>query len=276
MHRRTYLRSVALGAVATVGGCLESGDDGGPGGSEGPDASSASVGGVELHYPQFSPSTYSITGEIADGADEDPIPFADLSHQARVEVANAVARDRYQTGKSPAVLEEDVHLGAVEYRGATVTTTVAVADRFQQPEHGPDGDPDWRDPVAVDASVSGGDLALAVTNELDDSLPVHHYGRPYLGVLIAVGETVATLGHGAYGENEFVRTGDVLRTERVRASEREAEPLSPGESLEASYRLPDRPPEDPSVWLALPIGDDSADLLGNQSTVVAATVTLET
>lgn len=274
MDRRTYLRSLALGSVATVAGCLEgdaSGDDS-DGSTDGP---AASVSTVETTYPQFSASYYSVTASRADEADGETVPFEEIPHRARIEVANGVARDRYVIGESPAVLGEDLHHGAIEYRGTPIGLSVAVADRFQQPEHGPEGDPDWSEPIELDATVSGTALEVTLTNELDRELPIHHYGRPYFGVLVAVGETATTLSHEAYSENEFVETDDPIRTRRVTRAALTTETLSPGDSLAESYGLPETLPDDATVRPSVRGGDDSVDLFGNQQTVLAATLEIE-
>lgn len=264
MRRRTYLRSLALGATVTAG-CLETGS-----GQEG----DASVSDVELRYPQFSAATYHVSASPVQEFEGEPVPFGECSRQSRIEIANGVARAEYRTGESPAVLEADRHHEVVDYRGTPVSLTVSVADRFQEPEHGPDADPDWEDPIAVDASVAEGELTVELRNGHGEPIPVFHYGRPYLGVLTAVGGTATPLEHQRYEDNEFVRTGDPLRTERVRHSDRQRETLAPGDSLTESYVLPSSLPETATVWFAIPIGDETTDPLGNGRTSLAATITL--
>lgn len=271
MDRRTYLRSLGVGTVA-VAGCLTGGDRDG---SDDGDGTGDDVGlAVQTRYPLFSAAYYSLTGSLAEESDGEPVPFGELPRQARIEVANAVSRDRYVTDGPVSVLDTDVHHDAVSYGGSPVTVAVAVADRFREPEHGPEGDPDWRDPVSVDASVTDGELVVALANELERPLAVHHYGRPYFGVLTAVDDASVHLPHDRYAENEFVREGDVYRTERVRGSSLRSETLSPGEELSETYGLPASVPDGSTVWLSAPIGDESVDLFGNRRTVVAASITV--
>lgn len=293
MHRRAYLRSTgaAVGgvAIAAVGGCLGSGDgdegdDSGTGGSDGDDGSggdTTDAGGtddggedrretvdVDLAYPKFRASYYTIEGSPSDAPPA--IEFADLSAESRLEVANAVTQPRYVTDVA-AVLEDAAHTQPVGFRGESFSLSVAVADRFREPEHGPDGDPDWRDPVAIRATVGGGDLSIALENRLEQPLPVSHYGPPDFGALIAVDGTDAVpLEHEAYESNPTITTEGILRTGALRSIPDTVETLGEGESLTETYQLPADVPEDARVWLSAEIGGEEINLLGNGQTTVTA------
>gem|GEM_PF-4423259 len=296
MHRRAYLRSTgaAVGGVAisALGGCLGSGDDGedsatGDGDGDGGTGDDATDGGraddggedrretvdVDLSYPKFQAAYYTIEGTPSDAAAA--IEFADLSAESRLEVANAVTQARYVTD-APAVLEDGAHTEPVGFRGESFSLSVAVADQFREPEHGPDGDPDWRDPVAIRATVGGSELSVAVENRLEQPLPVSHYGRPYFGALIAVNGTSATpLEHEAYSSNPTITTEGILRTGALRSIPDTVDTLAQGESLTETYQLPADLPDVARVWLSAEIGGEAIDLLGNRSTTVTGTARLD-
>lgn len=280
MHRRTYLRSLGPAALAATAGCLEGDDPPGDAGDpeDEPDGDGPIATGddlqVETAWPEFAAAYYSIGASPADDPDEEPVPLADLPRQARVEVANAVSRPRYLTSDSPTVLDRDAHQDVVDYRGTPVSIAVAVADRFGEPEHGPEGDPDWRPPVAVEASAADGQLSLSARNQLDEPLAVHHYGRPYFGVLTAVAEDAVPLQHERYADNEHVRAGDPPRTDRVRHAEYRTETLDPDEALVETYGIPDEAGAGAAVWFEVPVGDESVDRLGNRRVSVAASASL--
>lgn len=283
MHRRTYLEStgsglVALGTLAGVSGCIAGGgpDDGTDTASDGDD--STELDGdpttLDLRYPEFQAAFYYVEATPAS-SDASAVTFEELSHESRVEVANGVARERYLTA-SPAVLEDDAHTGPVEYRGQRFDVSVMVADRFQEPEYGPESGPDWSDPAAIEITAADGELQVELENVLDDPLPVHHAGRPYFGVLTAVGETAVVLEHDAYDTSEHVQEADgILRTDRIPDTARTAETLDPGEALTDRYGIPSDWPEDARIWITARIGDESIDRLGNRSVTATGTYVLE-
>lgn len=265
LDRRSVLRSIAVGTISAVGGCTGSGRSRG---------SSASVSEIETRYPDFA-GYYAVTGNPVDDPERTPVQFEALSPESRLEVANGISRALYQTDRSPHLTEDDRHREPITYQGSTFDMAVAVADVFDEPEHGPGYDPDWREPVEFDARVEEDELAFTLTNELDDPLEVHHYGRPYFGVLTAVNGTPALLDHEQYDANEFIRTGDVVRAVSSYEIDRRVTPLSPGTSLRESYALPDGLPDESTIWLSVPIGDESTDLFGNRTRRVAATISIE-
>lgn len=271
MDRRTFVRGFAVGAVPASAGCL-SGRSATGTPTATPDES------VELRYPLFPPTYYFTRAErVTDSAtasESTSREFAALPAAARVEFATAVHRDRYLAARSP-LLDEDLHQATVAYRGQTFDVGVGVADAFREAEHGPEADPDWVDPVALEYGVGDGELALSITNRLDVDLPYHHLGRPYFGVVAAVTDSVTVLDHDRYEGNEFVTTDDLVRTADVRRSERTATTLAPGDSLREAYRVPDGLSGPATIWLPLWLGDDSTDAFGNRQTLVNARLSVE-
>lgn len=287
MDRRRFLASLAVGSVPAVAGCL--------GGIRAPDRTAPPaaldsedfpeslcstpsrdhappVSEIETAYPRFA-SHYVVTARPVADPDRRPVPFERLSPGGRFEVANAVGRGLYLSGRNT-LRYTDPDPDVVSYRGSTFDVDVGVADVFG-PDRGPCYDEDWTDPVGLDAGVEGGELTVTLTNALDARLAVHHYGRPYFGVLTAVGESATVIEHDAYEGNDRIRTDGVVTTERTPEAERETEALTPGGALQESYRLPDALPAESRIWLSVPIGDDSTELFGDRETTMTATVTLE-
>lgn len=271
MDRRTFVRSLAVGAVAASAGCL--GDRSATG-----TPTATSDESVEFHYPHFPPTYYSTRAERAtdSGSDSDATPreFASLSADARLEFAIAVHRDRYVSGRSP-LLHEELDRRPVDYRGRTFDVGVSVVDAFQEAEHGPEADPNWVHPVAVEYEVGDGELSLSITNRLDVDLPYHHLGRPHFGVVTAVADSVTVLDHERYGDNEFVTTDELVRTEDVYFSQRTTTTLAPGDSLRETYRIPDGLSGEATVPLPLWLGDESIVAFGNRRTLVNARLSVE-
>lgn len=301
MQRRTYLRSTGaglavLGSIAGLAGCLAGGDgddgsdDEGGGGDDsvddgghrdddgneddGPGIHGGNATSLDLRYPEFRAAYYAMeAGPAAD--DASAIAFAELSTAARVEVANAVAREQYLTA-SAALLEEDAHQQPIAYRGQRFDVAVSVADRFSEPEHGPESGDDWQDPVAIEVSASDGALTVALRNVGETRLPVHHVGRPYFGVLTAVGDAAVPLDHDAYGANPHVReVGGLLRTADVPDADRTTETLDPDGTLTERYGIPADRPDGARVWIAARIGGESIDRLGNRRVTATGTYVLE-
>lgn len=311
MHRRRYLRALtsATGAVALAAGagCIgemndgsdedADGTDGGgaPPGGEGNDSGTGTDGGeggegwlaglpsvpaeaepsaVDLSYPEFGPSYYDVVAEPA-GTDAEPVPFADLSADSRLEVASAVARGTYVTD-DPVVLDEDLHQQPVDFGSQTFHISVAVADRFAEAQHGPEGDEDWESPVSLETATVDGSFWVRLRNDLDRDLPLQHYGRPYFGALVAVGaEDVATLSHDLYDQNRFIVTQEPIQTNRVADAQRTAGTLAPGEVVTERYDVPADAPADGRVWCSVSIGDESIDLLGNRRATATGVASLE-
>jgi hypothetical protein len=290
MRRRSYLRTTgagmaALASVAGLGGCLADGagdgadgdgNDGG-GGEDGTDDDPTIDGtatSLDLRYPEFRAAYYEMAAGPA-GSGESAIAFEDLSTAARVEVANAVAREEYLTA-TPALLEEDGHLQPIAYRDEAFDVAVSVADRFAEPEYGPESGDDWEDPVAIEVATEDDALTVALRNVADRPVPVHHLGRPYFGVLIAVGDDPVPLEHDAYESNPHVReVGGLLRTADVVPEDRTTETLAPGEALTERYGIPEERPDEARIWIAARVGGESVDRLGNRRVTVAGTHELE-
>lgn len=304
MERRTVLRSLgglASGSIVVAAGCLGEGGDGhdagttnttdGSGGE--PDASAREgstadeaapdqewlaelptmpaaldPSPIALSYPRYRASYYPITARRSSA--DASVDFTELSSAERIEVANAIGRSQYLTA-DPAVLDAERHHETVAYRGDAYDITVAVADRFQEPEHGPRGDSDWRAPITVETVTDGTHCWVRLRNELDQPLPIHHYGRPCFGVLTAVGESAATLDHPAYDENASIHTDGTIRTERIGGERRRTDRLAAGASVTERYALPPSLPENSRVWVSVRIGGESTELLGNQSTSATGT-----
>lgn len=294
MHRRTCLRSTGAGlsalAIASLAGCLAGGD------ADGSDGDGADDGGaddgesdedgtddptidetattLDLRYPEFRAAYYAMeAGQAAD--DASPIAFEELSTATQVEVANAVAREEYLTA-SPAILEEDGHQHPIAYRGHRFDVAVSVADRFAEPEYGPESGDDWQDPVVIEVAAGDGPLTVALRNVGDEAIPVHHLGRPYFGVLVAVDDAAVPLEHDAYGSNPHVREVEgLLRSADVAHGDRTTETLAPGEALTERYGIPTERPGDARVWIAARVGGESVDRLGNRRVTVAGTYELE-
>lgn len=268
MDRRTFVRTLTLGTVPASAGCF--------GGSTTSGTPSATPDdSVGFRYPFFPPTYYFTRAERVTEPERTSHEFADLPDPARLEFANAVHREQYRSGRAPALLDDDLDQPFVAYRGATFDVSVGVADAFRKAEHGPDADPNWVDPVEVTASVTSEELSLAITNELDVDLAYHHLGRPYFGIVAAVSDEVTVLDHERYEANEFVTTNDFVRTEDVQRDERTAEMLSPGESLQETYRVPDDRPGAATVLLPLWLGDESIDAFGNEQTLVNVRLSVE-
>jgi hypothetical protein len=265
MDRRSVLRSIAVGTVPAVGGCAESGLH---------SRSTASVVGIETSYPDFA-GHYTVEGTLVDDPERTPVQFEALTPGSRIEVANGISRVLYRTDQPPQLTEDGKHREPITYQGSTFDVGVSVADVFREPEYGPDHDPDWREPVEIDSRVEGGDLAVTLTNELVDPLDVHHYGRPYFGVVTAVNGRPALLDHEQYDTNEFVRTEDVVRASSSSEIAGQTTPLSSGTSLRESYDLPNPLPDESTIWLSVTIGDDSIEMFGNRIRTVAATISIE-
>lgn len=263
MDRRRFLQTLAIGTAPALAGCPEEGRS---------TDSAPTVSSVETSYPLLAGAYYTVTAKSVDDPGEASVAFEDLSAPSRLELANAVSRIRYLSEESR-LLVERYHEGTVAYRNSTFDVRVGVGDDFD-PEHGPKFDPDWTQPVVLAAHASDGELAVSITNDLDAPLAVHHYGRPYFGVLLAVGETAAVLGHDAYRENEHVQTSGTVTTERVTGGAWRTETLSPGESLGESYAIPREHPAESTIWLSMPIGDRSSELFGNANTTVTGTIAL--
>lgn len=274
-----------MAALATAGlaGCLAgvAGDDGSDGDSDGGEDGTGddpTVGetatSLDLRYPEFRAAYYAIEVGPADD-DASTIAFEELSTAARVEVANAVAREAYLTATS-ALLNEDAHKQPIAYRGREFDVAVSVADRFGEPEYGPESGDDWRDPLAIEVAPGDGSLTVALRNVGDVPLPVHHLGRPSFGVLVAVGDAAVPLAHDAYDSNQHVREVDsLLRTADVAPADRTTETLAPGEALTERYGLPDQRPDGGRVWIAARVGGESVDRLGNRRVYATATYQLE-
>lgn len=226
---------------------------------------------VSTGYVKFY-SWYTVRGNLVADP-EQPTSFAELSPENRVMVASAITRAGYLTYESPQ-LSTSGNDPIVAYDGASFDVTVSVADIFREPEHGPEYDPDWTDPVSLDARVLDDTLVLTLTNELDVPLDVHHFGRPYFGVLTAVSETPTLLPHDRYEENEFIRTEPIVHTVGLLELERRAEPLDPGDSLQDGYDLPESLPAESTVWLSLPIRDDDVEMFGDYNPSFTARISL--
>lgn len=270
MDRRSFLRCAAFGVVPGTVGCL---------GRRAPVSRGSSVGNVETSYPRLSAASYDVDAEPLEPGDSlvnvggGPISFEELSAANRVEVANAIHRGLYWTDDS-GLVSADRHNAVVTYRGSRFALGVGVADRWST-EHGPGNDLDWTDPVDLAVDVAGGELRVALTNELDVDLPVYHFGRPYFGVLVAVAGTTVVLDHDHYEENDLVRTSGIVTTGDVREADRRRAALAPGESLDESYALPDRLPAESKVHVSAWLGGDSIEQFPNPRTVLNGTFTLE-
>jgi len=250
-----------------VGGCLGRSSSGG---------SDASVTGIETRYPGLPPTKYDIDGNPVDSVEGTPVEFETLSSSARLEAANAIARTGYVTDESPALLADDTHSKAIAYKGTAYEVEISVADAFRDFKLGPEEDPNWRKPVTVDASVRGTELTVSLTNDLDIPLTVHHYGRPYFGVLLAVGESTTLLGHSHYEENPTILTDGTVRATKPSQRERQTSSLSPESAIEDSYTLPELIPDNSQIWLSLRIGDESIDQFNNRWTTLTAILSLST
>lgn len=266
VNRRGFLQSAAIGTLSTVAGCLY------PGAAP---SSPASVSEIATGYPLFSAAYYDVTATRVFDPEDAPVAFDDLPGGARLELANAVGRDRYVVGRPPELLSADLHRAVLSYRGSTFEVRIGVGDRFSEPTHGPDGDPDWVEPVDPVANVDGSELTITIANALDTGLAVHHVGRPYLGVIVAVGESPSVLDHDYYVRNEHIDASGVVTTAEDPADAWETQTLSPGGSLRETYVVPDDRPDESTVWFAIPIGDESTELFGNRSTLLTATISLQ-
>lgn len=264
MNRRAYLRAVtAVGAIGISAGCLGDGDD-----------QEATGSPATLTYPLFPPTVYDLSSERVSDPDGTPTPFADLSSEARLELATVVHRGVIRSGNPQALRDEEV--GYVQYRDAVWGASGGVGDAFTQPEHGPEGDPDWEDPAPVRTSVDDGELTVTLSNALETDLPVHFPAPPAFGVLVAVGESAAVLDHDGYADSDHVRTDGIVRAQPGRPSEYdETRQLSPGESLSETYAVPDDLTGEATVRTSIWIGDDSFDMLGNRRQLLVATFTHE-
>lgn len=234
---------------------------------------------------------------------DDPVAFEDLSEGYQLAVANAITRTEYQSDPRPEGPE------GVRYRGSTFEIRSSVADPAEQPKT--PGGPEWRTPLSLSAAVEDESFVVSVTNELDDPFPVHHYARPspYFSVLTAVSDNPKLLPHDGYDHMEALRTKNVVRvpsdefwarkirrpgestdtrsptaTEDLPSFETvldqleksQVTHLDPGQSLRESYGLPSDLPPESTVWLSLPIGDDSTELTDGTTWTFTATITLET
>lgn len=271
MKRRSLLKSAVTGSVAAVAGCqrMDTGTQ-----------SSEQRANVTYRYPWFQTNYLttvqrSTKVQPSPETERTPLQFDELPATARFEFANAVHRDGFRSRRGPTLLRDDIDYENVEYRGTVFDIGVGVADRFREPEHGPDGDPEWTDPVAIDPRSTDGELTVTITNELGFEVDFHHEGQPYFGVLTAVGDTSAVLGHDQYEANEFIRTDDIVQTEDVPRDQQDTKTLAAGETVEDSYRIPERLSGEAKIWVPIWLGGESVDVFGNRRTLVSATISIE-
>lgn len=266
MDRRTFLAATAAGLVGASAGCT--GRAGSPDVEDGGDAAFA--------YPLFPPSSYDVEPERVQDPPETPTPFEALTEEARLELATAVHRGEIRTGDSPALLDGDRHQGQVAYRDEAWSVRIGVTDAFTKPEHGPEGDPNWEDPIALSTDVADGELTLSLTNTHDAELPIHYRFRPVFGVLVAVAGETAVLHHDGYADSAHVRTDGLVRGQPAYASDYdETLRLDPGEVLEETYAVPDGVTGDATVRASVWIGDETVDILDNRRGLAVATMDLE-
>lgn len=241
MERRSVLRTLGVGAGSAVAGCLV--DRG---------RSAASVAAIKTAYPTAAAAQYYVHGEPVDEPDDPPVRFDSLSPQARLEVANGIARPQYVTSRSPEIL--DLEQPTVACQGEPFRTSVGITDGVRR------RDPDVVDLVGLEATVSGSELELVLTNELEEPITISHYGRPYFGALVAVNGSTTLLHHDWYEENEAIRTRgtgtEIVSTDRFPSRDR-TETLTPGVSLRESYRIRESPPDESVVWLSVPFESDT-------------------
>lgn len=263
-NRRSVLHSIAIGTVSTVGGCLGRGVS---------SDSTASILEIKTHYPDFG-GYYAVKGTLMDDSERTPVQFEELPSKSQIEVANSIRRTRYLTDQPPQLTKNNQHSEPITYQGSTFNIDISVADVVAKPKHGPDYDSNWREPVTFNARVEDGTLTVTLTNELDYPLDIYHYGRPYFGVLTAINGTTVLLSHEQYDANEYIQTEDVIRAISSHEIERQAKSLSPGNSLRESYALPNDLPDESTIWLSLPIGDESIKMFGNRIRTVTTNISI--
>lgn len=265
MRRRAALRLIAVGAASVTAGCPRGSA---PIGTPRPDHP-----GI-LTYPDLPPSTYSTDASTVDDFEGTPNEFEALPERIRFIIANAIHRSEYSTATLPKMDDGERSIELVDYRGQTVDVAVGHGDAFTKPEYGPASAGEWRDPVTVDASVSGGELTVTLHTELDRPLNVNHFGRPYFGVLVAVGAPPVVLDHDAYETNEHIRTDGLVRTEYL-VERSETTTIEPGNALHETYGVPEDHSGESLVRISTEVGGESADWLGNRATTVATTRRVE-
>lgn len=264
MRRRTALRTIAAGAISVTAGCSSGNAD-----RQTPRPRRPGV----LNYPRLPPCAYSCHVDSVDTPEGTPTEFEALGELARLELANTVHRGICRTSESPAVLDlpsDDL----VDYRGRTFEIGVAVSDFCGETEHGPQGEGEWHDPVTIAGTVSDGELTVELGNELDQPLDVHHFGRPYFGVLVAVGQQSTVLDHDAYETNEHVSTDGLVRTEYL-VERKETTTVAPGDALRETYDVPEDLSGESIVRVSMKVGDESVDRLGNEATFVVTRLDLD-
>lgn len=255
MRRRPVLATTGLALSFPLAGCLATA----PGGGARELASDATV---ETEYPTFSTYYFMRVGTDVQVLPEGtPIHYEDLTHPGKIAFINSLIRDGYYLDGTTA---RRLNRNAIEYQGELFAVSVGVADMFTPPEHGPEGDENWREPVDFGAviDISEDTLTISIMNVMDTTLAIHHSGEPYFGVLAAVGESTSHLDHPKYQENDAITTWTVARmTEKPGG---EVEHLEPTGVLSETYELPPAFSTPNTVWLSVPIGDDSTDRLGNR------------
>lgn len=265
MRRRRALRLLATGVASAIAGC--------PSGNAEVGTPRPDRPGI-VTYPEIPPTVYIARASTVEKPENTPKEFETLPKRVRLEVANAIHRDEYTTAKPPEISGMEGSVKLVDYRGQTFDLGVAHGDGPRKPEYGPASASAWEDPVRIDASISGGELTVALHNELEQPIAVNHFGRPYFGVLVAVGTLPVVLDHIAYETNDQIRTDDLVQTED-HVDRPETKRLASGNVLRETYGVPKNLSGESLVRISTEIGGESADWLGNRATKVATTRRIE-
>lgn len=270
MNRRALLRAVGAGSAVTVAGCLsdasspisnDSSEDDGPL----PDEDVESSGDDRVSVDPLAPHdgrmpTYGVTVDRVDVPPDDaPYAIDDLEPDARREFAAAVATGRYEA-ETAAITGSDAYLEPIAY-GEYAFEAVTDVGTDQR------GDDDWTDPVALQVSLDGKNLTVALRNVATEAIDVTVLGGPTFGPLLAQTDEVRVpLEHSEYADIDAITVDDglIYADYSELRNRRESVTLSPDETLEDTYQVPGKTPSGAEVWLLVSYtGEEIGDRKSN-------------
>lgn len=270
MNRRRLLAETAGVAAIPLVGCVGGGESG-----ENEFERLDTDGKATTYYPDFSTHyILRVREDIQILPEGEVLSFDSFSDAGKIAVANAIQRDRYfPHGELEGEELRDINRHPIGFRGELFDISTGVVDHFSPPEHGPEGDPDWREPVDLGVILDDDELTVSMKNLLNSHLAMHHYEEPLFGVLTGIGEATAVLKHPSYEENESISVRHIVQT--THSPSWSTKRLEPGEVVSETYAIPPEFSLPTRIWVAVRIGDETIDLFGNRRVWLAATLDLE-
>ena len=250
--RRWILVSTGSFVSAGIAGCLES-DSSEPQdlSSLEPDQSRQTIHDIAEYYPAEGMGIQTITAYTRDGdPPNDSRSLSELEPAEHREAILAITRETYYPVKEER--EEGGLEGGntwVEYGDTVFGIEIAVGSRNNVVE--------FDRVLTLDSSLTDGELTLRVQNVGQEDYELGHVGRPHFGILLAWDGEHQLLGNEYYKGNEDIITDNgyaypAWTNEDSITPNMEWSKLSPEDSIEEKYIIPDGVGDSASIYIEVP------------------------